>query len=267
MSAAVEIPSWAESAVHPNGGRPLSATEFHKALHKCNQLEMRMSRIRELQLSSYILIFDRATWRFLYSHARGRFQRQLCMGQRSWSAWEYTGRSHLVRSKKTGKTCKFSEQAMKIDSIENLLRRAGYKDPNAINSTAEGAPVHHITSDVHASSKKRIVSTLLVGITSDEWNDAARFPWTGIAHAKEALRQDPTEGGLRRAREHARAAWHTGLFDRECWLAPPFEWIIEVESKRYVRRPKPKAPEAPVQKKTMKSIVTDGFDIEEFDPW
>jgi hypothetical protein len=214
-----------------SGNQLLTAGELHGALHKCNQLEMKMSRIRELQLSSYILIYDKATWRWLYSHARGRFQRQLCMGQRSWSGWEYKHRNINVRSKKTGKMFQLSEQAMKIDSIEALFRRAGYKekDGKPLKPVDTNGSIHHITENIVAASKKRIVSTLLVGISADAWANALRSPWDAVQHAKDALKQQPTEAGLSRAREHARMAWHMGLFDRECWLAPPLEWIIEVD--------------------------------------
>jgi hypothetical protein len=241
MSTAIVLDAFASPpkvAVGP-ASTPLPAAEFHKALRECNQLEMRLSRVRELQLSSYMLIFDKAAWRWLYSLARGRFQRQLCMGQRSWSAWEYTGRKFRVRGKKSGKERQLSEQAMKIDSIETLLRRAGYMDPDKPVVPAS-APVHHITSDVHASSKKRIVSTLLVGITAREWKEAESLPWIIVARAKDAVRRDPTEAGLALMRALLKAARHAALLDRKCWLAPPLEWVVEVESKRYVRRPRPK---------------------------
>jgi hypothetical protein len=248
-----------------SGNRLLTAAEFYGALHKCNQLEMKMSRIRELQLSSYILIYDKAAWRWLYSHARGRFQRQLCMGQRSWSGWEYKLRNIHVRSKKTGKESKFSEQAMKIDSIESLFRRAGKeKNGEPLKSVDTNAPIHHITENVVAASKKKIVSTLLVGISADAWANAVRSPWAAIQHAKDALKQQPTEAGLARAREHARMAWHMGLFDRECWLAPPLEWIVEVEARRYVRKPKPRALETVVKKKL---VINGDLEIVKYDPW
>jgi len=238
-------------------GRLLHAAEFHAALAKINQLEMRMSRLRELQLSSYILIFDRGTWRWLYSHARGRYQRQLCMGQRSWSGWEYMGRTIDVRSKKTGKSSRLSQQASKIDSANSLLRRAGYMTGSA-GAISEPAPVHHITADVHASSQKKIVSTLLVGIAHEEWAKACAGPWNSITHAKEALHRDPSEAGLDLSRAHCRAAWSAGLFDRECWLAPPLEWVVEVELRRYVRKPRPRKPSDPVKKT---SIVDDALEV------
>jgi len=248
-----------------SGGKQLTSSELFNAFHKINQLEMKMSRIRELQLASYLVIYDKAAWRWLYSCARGRFQRQLCMGQRSWSGWEYKNRNINVRSKKTGKGCQFNEQAVKIHSIESFFRRAGYKEKGheKRDGVVMGAPVHHITSNLNAASKKKIVSTLLVGISADAWANAVRSPWEAITHGKNALQNDPTEGGLARAREHCRMAWHMGLFDRQCWLAPPLSWVVEVESRRYVRKPKPKTLAAPMKKKL---VIGDDFTIVRYDP-
>lgn len=273
MSAALDIPSWAINAAHPSGGRQLSSAELFKALRKIDQLEMRMSRIREMQLSSYILIYDRATWRWLYSHARGRFQRQLCMGQRSWSAWEYTGRTINVNSKKTGKPHRLSEQAMKIGSIETLLRRAGHSKPDTRSipeyAVRPGEPIHHVTENIHASSRKRIISTLIIGISGNDWSKAVNLPWAKVTYAKEVLRMDPTDGGLARAREHCRVAWHAGLFDRQCWLAPPLEWVIEVEARRYVRKPKPMSPAIGYGSKKIakETVIGDDFDIVKYSSW